>query len=128
MKLFAKLTAIALLALLATTAFAADNATTKLSLNLSEAATVAGTKLAPGNYNVYITRSGDTAQVKIKQYSKELVNTTASFKPMTDFVGGVAVAQTRSHEVLELQSRKLGGAFVFSSAAQTDAPAQGSSK
>lgn len=125
MKLFAKLAAIALLS---TAAFAADGTTTKLTLNLSEAATVAGTKLAPGSYDVYVTRNGDSAQVKFKQYSKEVVNTTASFKPMSSFAGGVAVAQTQSHEVLELQSRKLGGAFIFNSSAQTGAPAQGSSK
>jgi hypothetical protein len=125
MRLFAKLAAILLLS---TAAFAADGSTTKLTLDLSAPSTVAGTKLVPGTYTVYVTRNGDSANVRFKRNSKEVVNTNASFKPMSSFSGEVAVAQTQSHEVLELQSRKLGGAFVFNSSPQTDAPPQGSTK
>lgn len=128
MKIFAKLTGFTLVALLATAAYAADGNASKLSLHLTEAASIAGTKLAAGDYNVYVTRDGDDAKVRVTSGKHELINTTAKYKAMKRFPGSLAVAQTESHEVVELQSRKLGGALVFGSTGATYSPADGSSK
>jgi hypothetical protein len=115
-----------LVAFLATATFAADNATTKLSLHLTSDTSIAGTKLAAGDYNVFVTRDGDNAKIQIKDGPKEVVNTTATYRPMDTFAGGVAVSRNRSNEVVELQSKKLKGAFVFAPAAEANA--NGSSK
>ena len=128
MKIFAKLTGFTLVALLATAAYAADGSASKLSLHLTEAASIAGTKLAPGDYNVFVTRDGDQAKVRVTSGHHEFVNTTAKYRAMDKFPGGLAVAQNSSHEVVELQSRKLRGALVFGSAGTGYSTADGSSK
>jgi uncharacterized membrane protein len=58
--------------LFAATAFAADQ-----NVRLSAATTVAGTKLAPGEYTVRYQINGNSADVKIIQGKKELVSTKA---------------------------------------------------
>jgi hypothetical protein len=126
MNRIARWTALTLITLLATAAFAADAAAaTKLSLTLTEATTIAGTKLAPGEYTVLVNRDGDSAKVRVNSGSKELVNTTAKFREMSQFVGGTVLARTPAREVVELQSKKLKGALVFNVDA---APIAGQSK
>ena len=127
MKNLAKTIVLALFALLATAAFAGDAATTKLNLHLTDAATVAGTKLAPGDYNLFVTRDGDDAKVRVTSGSKEFVNTTAKYRAMDKFAGDVAVARTKTNEVVEVQSKKLKGALVFSGSEGTGT-SEGSSK
>ena len=127
MKNIAKMTVLTLVALLATMAFAADAATSnKISLHLTEPASIAGTQLAAGDYNVFVTRDGDDAKVRVTDGKREVVSTTAKFRVMDKFVGATALATSTSHEVVELQSKKLKGALVFSSAA-SGTTAQGSS-
>ena len=119
MKNFVKLTLLTLVAFLATAVFAADSSATKLNLHLTSDATIAGTKLTAGDYHVFVTKNGDSATVLVKDGPKEVVNTTATYKPMDKFTGDVAIARNTSNEVVELQSKKLKGALVFSPAAST---------
>jgi hypothetical protein len=126
MKNFVKLTLVTLVAFLATAVFAADSTATKLDLHLTSDATIAGTKLGAGDYHVFVTRDGDNAKVTVKDGPKEVVNTTATYKPMTQFTGDVAVARNTSNEVVELQNKKLKGALVFGPAGSTTG--NGSSK
>src|SRR3569832_2076156 len=114
MNRIARWTALTLITFLAVAAFAADAAApTKISLNLTRESTIAGTKLAAGDYNVFVTRDGDNAKVLVKSGSKEVVNTTAKFRDMDKFVGGTVLARTTADQVVELQSKKLKGALVF---------------
>jgi hypothetical protein len=123
MNRIAKWTALTLITFLATAVFAADaNSATKLTLNLTEATTIAGTKLAPGDYTVIVNRDGDNAKVRVTSGSKELVNTTAKFREMDKFVGGTVLARTPAREVVELQSKKLKGALVFNVDSNATAP------
>jgi hypothetical protein len=117
MKNLVKLTLLTLVAFLATAVFAADSGATKLELHLTSDATIAGTKLAAGDYHVFVTRDGDNATVLVKNGPNEVLNTTATFKPMTHFSGDIALARTPSDQVVELQSKKLKGALVFAPAA-----------
>ena len=126
MKNIAKTIVLALFALLATAAFAGD-ASSKISLHLTSASTISGTKLAPGDYNLYVTRDGDNAKVRVTNGPKELVNTTAKYRAMDQFVGGVAVAKTAANDIVEVQSSKLKGALVFS-ATEGTGTSEGSSK
>jgi len=113
MKNFVKLTLLTLVAFLATAVFAADSSATKLNLHLTSDATIAGTKLTAGDYHVFVTRDGDSSTVRVNDGPKEVVSTTATYKPMTQFTGDVAIARNTSNEVVELQSKKLKGALVF---------------
>ncbi len=131
MKLIAKLTALTLVAFLAISAFAGTAATpntTKITLNLDQAATIAGTKLAAGEYNVYVSRNGDDATVRVTSGRRELVNTAGHFKPMKDFTGVTAIVVNGSRDILEFQSMKLKGAVVFGSTAEKIAVSEGSSR
>ena len=127
MKMFAKIATFTFTVLLAMAAFAADPAASKLSLHLTEGVTIAGTKLDAGDYNVFVTRDGDGAKVRVTNGPKEVVNTTAKFRSMDKFPNGVAISKTTSREVVELQSKKIGGALVFNTS-NAPAAADGSSK
>jgi hypothetical protein len=127
MKNVVKLTFLTVVALLATMAFAADAAAgNKISLHLTEPVSIAGTQLAPGDYKIFVTRDGDDAKVRVTDGPREVLNTTAKFRAMDKFVGDTALAKSTSHEVVELQSKKLKGALVFNSTAGAST-AQGNS-
>ena len=125
MKIFAKITTFSFVVLFALAAFAADSSATKVSLHLTEGVSIAGTKLAAGDYSVFVTREGDSAKVRVTDGSKEVINTTAKFKTMEKFPNGVAISKTTAREVVELQSKKLGGAVVFSTPANPSSAADG---
>ncbi len=128
MKLIAKLTAMTMVAFLATASFAAgaDSNSTKISLSLDSAKTIAGTKLEPGNYNVYVQRTGDDAKVRITQGKHEIVSTTGKYRAMARLNDSTALSVNKDSEVLELQSPKIKGAVVFD--AEKAQTSEGSSK
>ncbi len=131
MKLIAKLTALTLVAFLAISAFAGTAATpntTKITLTLDQAATIAGTKLAAGEYKIYVNRNGDDATVRITDGKREVVNTAAKFQSRTDFDGVTSILINANRDVLELRSLKLKGALLFDAASGHVATAEGNMK
>ncbi len=113
MKLVSKFMVVALLVLLVATAFAAD--AKKVSFTLEQPTTFNGTTLSAGQYVAYVERDGANANVRIRKGDKEVVNTTAAFREMTDASVTALVVDT-ARNVKEIRSSKLKGALVFSGA------------
>jgi hypothetical protein len=97
-------------------AFASD-AVQKAKLTVSDAVSVGGTVLAPGTYNVTITRTGSDATVVFAKGKKTVATASGSYTAVSKFGYDLAVVSTGS-SATALEGDKLKGSVRFTPAAE----------